>query len=134
MSIPAGSSAPGASSTGPALGYTLILFWFNILSIIISENKINTSTYFIHTLSLIYAIKLLVIFEIKIYQKLTSYLTDARPSGASGGGGKGSKRWRVHRGTRVAPSWASRGTVGEQMQRWALTDGAKGTMVFSHLS
>ena len=45
----------------------------------------------------------------------------AGPGGASGG-------------TRVAPSWASRGTVGEQMQRWALTDGAKGKMVFSHLS
>ena len=35
----------------------------------------NTCTYLIHTLSLIYAIKLLVIFGIKIYRKLPSYLT-----------------------------------------------------------
>ena len=31
MSIPAGNGAPGASGTGPALGYTLNLFWFNLL-------------------------------------------------------------------------------------------------------
>ena len=39
----------------------------------------NTSTYFVHTLSLIYAMKLLVIFGIKIYQKLPSYLTIQKP-------------------------------------------------------
>jgi len=44
---------------------------------LISKNNMNTSTYLIHTLSLIYAMKLLVIFEIKIYRKLPSYLTEA---------------------------------------------------------
>ena len=67
MSIPAGNGAPGASGTGPALGYTLNLLWFNILFILISENNMNTSTFFIHTLSLFYAMKLLVIFKIKIF-------------------------------------------------------------------
>ena len=67
MSIPAGNDAPGASGIGPVLGYTLNLFWFNILFMLISENNMNTSTYFVHTLSLFYAIKLLVIFGIKIY-------------------------------------------------------------------
>ena len=75
MSIPAGNGAPVASGTGPALGYTLNLFWFNILFMLISENNMNTSTYFVHTLSLFYAIKLLVIFGIKIYQKLPRFLT-----------------------------------------------------------
>src|SRR6185437_5605837 len=75
MSIPAGNGAPGASGTGPALGYTLNLFWFNILFMLISENNMNTSTYFVHTLSLFYVMKLLVIFGIKIYQKLPSSLT-----------------------------------------------------------
>ena len=46
---------------------------------LISENNMNTSTYFIHTLSLIYAMKLLVIFGIKIYRKLPSYLTIQKP-------------------------------------------------------
>jgi len=77
MSIPAGNGATGASGTGPALGYILNLFWFNILFMLISENNMNTSTYFVHTLSLFYAMKLLVIFGIKIYQKLPSYLTDS---------------------------------------------------------
>ena len=72
MSIPAGNGAPGVSGTGPALGYTLNLFWFNILFMLISENNMNTSTYFVHTLSLLYAMKLLLIFEIKIYRKLPS--------------------------------------------------------------
>ena len=67
MSIPAGNGAPGASGTGPAFGYTLNLFWFNILFMLISENNMNTSIYFVHTLSLFYAMKLLVIFGIKIY-------------------------------------------------------------------
>ena len=62
------NGAPGASGTGPALGYTLNLFWFNILFILISENNMNTSIYFIHILSLIYVINLVVIFEIKIYK------------------------------------------------------------------
>ena len=70
MSIPAGNGATGAFGTGPALGYTLNLFWFNILIIFISENNMNTSTYFVHTISLIYAMKLIIIFGIKIYQKL----------------------------------------------------------------
>ena len=67
MSIPAGNEAIGASSTGPVLGYILNLFWFNILFMLISEDNMNTSTFFVHTLSLFYAIKLLVIFGIKIY-------------------------------------------------------------------
>ena len=78
MSIPAGNDATGASGTGPTLRYILNLFWFNILFMLISENNINTSTYFVHTLSLFYAMKLLVIFEIKIYQKLPSFLTGHR--------------------------------------------------------
>ena len=79
MSIPAGNGAPGASGTGPALEYTLNLFWFNILFMLISENNMNTSTFFVHTLSLFYVMKLLVIFEIKIYRKLPSYLTIQKP-------------------------------------------------------
>ena len=74
-----GNGATGAFGTGPALRYTLNLFWFNILFMLISENNMNTSTFFVHTLSLFYAMKLLVIFEIKIYQKLTSYLTIQKP-------------------------------------------------------
>ena len=70
MSIPAGNGATGAFGTGPALEYILNLFWFNILFMLISENNMNTSTYFVHTLSLFYAMKLLVIFRIKIYRKL----------------------------------------------------------------
>ena len=64
---------------GPALGYTLNLFWFNILFMLISKNNMNTCTYLIHTLSLIYAMKLPVIFGIKIYRKLPSYLTIQKP-------------------------------------------------------
>ena len=79
MSIRASNGAPGASGTGPVLGYTLNLFWFNILFMLISENNMNTSTYFFHTLSLFYAMKLLVIFGIKIYQKLPSCLTTQKP-------------------------------------------------------
>jgi hypothetical protein len=79
MSIPAGNGATGASGTGPALGYTLNLFWFNFLFILISKNNVNTCTYLIHTLSLIYTMKLLVIFEIKICQKLSSYLAETNP-------------------------------------------------------
>ena len=75
MSIPAGNGATGAFDTSPALGYILNLFWFNILFILISENNMNTNTYFIHTLSLFYVMKLLVIFGIKIYRKLPRYLT-----------------------------------------------------------
>ena len=75
MSIPAGNDATGASGTGPVLGYILNLFWFKILFMLISENNMNTGTYFVHTLSLNYAIKLLVIFGIKIYRKLHRYLT-----------------------------------------------------------
>src|SRR6185369_3365531 len=56
----------------------LNLFWFNFLFLLISKNNMNTCTYVIHTLSLIYAMKLLVIFGIKIYQKLPSYLTISR--------------------------------------------------------
>ena len=62
-----GNGAPGASGTGLDLGYTLNLFWFNILFMLISENNMNTLTYFVHTLSLIYVINLVVIFGIKIY-------------------------------------------------------------------
>ena len=75
MSIPAGNGATGASGTGPALGYILNLLWFNILFMLISENNMNASSYFVHTLSLFYAMKLLVIFGIKIYRKLPSFLT-----------------------------------------------------------
>ena len=76
MSIPTGNGATGASGTGPALGYTLNLLWFNILFMLISENNLNTSTYFVHTLSLFYVMNLLVIFRIKIYRKLTISLTE----------------------------------------------------------
>jgi len=75
MPIPVGNGATGASGTGPAVGYTLNLFWFNILFILISENNMNTSIFFVHTLSLFYAMKLLEIFGIKIYRKLPSHLT-----------------------------------------------------------
>ena len=75
MPIPASNGAPGASGTGPALGYTLILFWFNILFMFISENNMNTRTYFVHTISLIYAMKLIIIFGIKILKKWPSFLT-----------------------------------------------------------
>jgi hypothetical protein len=80
ISIPAGNGATGASGTGPVLGYTLNLFWFNFLFILISKNNMNTCTYLINTLSLIYAMKLLVIFGIKIYRKLRSYVTPWSPS------------------------------------------------------
>ena len=49
---------------------------------LISENNMNTSTNFVHTLSLFYAMKLLVIFGIKIYQKLPSYLTNCTCDGS----------------------------------------------------
>jgi hypothetical protein len=75
MSIPTGNGATGALGTGPALGYLLKLLWFNSLFILISENNMNTCTYLVHTLSLIYIMKLLVIFGIKIYRKLPSFLT-----------------------------------------------------------
>jgi hypothetical protein len=80
MSIPAGNGATGALGTGPALGYLLKLLWFNSLFILISENNMNTCTYLVHTLSLIYIMKLLVIFGIKIYRKLPRCLTDAGAS------------------------------------------------------
>ena len=47
---------------------------------LISENNMNTYTYFVHTLSLFYAMKLLVIFGIKIYPKLSSFLTIQKPN------------------------------------------------------
>jgi len=75
MSIPAGNGATGASGTGPALGYLLNLLWFNSLFMLISENNMNTCTYLVHTLSLIYIMKLILIFGIKIYRKLPRYLT-----------------------------------------------------------
>ena len=39
----------------------------------------NTSTYFVTTGSLSYVMKLLIIFGIKIYRKLLSYLTIEKP-------------------------------------------------------
>jgi hypothetical protein len=75
MSIPAGNGATGASGTGPALGYFLNLLWFNSLFMLISENNMNTCTYIVHTLSLIYIMKLILIFGIKIYRKLPRFLT-----------------------------------------------------------
>ena len=74
-----GNGAPGASGTGPALGYTLNQFWFIILFMFISENNMNTSTYFVSTISLIYDMELIITFGIKIYQKLPSYLTYTIP-------------------------------------------------------
>ena len=82
MSIPAGNGATGASGTGSALEYILNLFWFNILFMLIGENNMNTSTYFIQILLFFYVMKLLVIFGIKIYQKLSSFLTDSLISSA----------------------------------------------------
>ena len=70
-----GNDATGASGTDPALGYTLNQFWFIILFMFISENNMNKSTYFISTISLIYVMKLIIAFEIKIYRKLTIFLT-----------------------------------------------------------
>ena len=64
-----GNDATGASGTDPALGYTLNQFWFIILFMFISENNMNTSTYFVSTISLIYAMKLIIAFGIKIYRK-----------------------------------------------------------------
>ena len=72
-----GNDAPDASGTGPALGYILNQLWFIILFIFISENNLNTRTYLIRTTPLIYTMKLIIIFEIKIYQKLPSYLTES---------------------------------------------------------
>ena len=69
------NGAPGASGTGPALGYTLNQFWFIILVMLFSENNMNTSTYFVITISLIYAMKLIITFGIKIYRKLPIFLT-----------------------------------------------------------
>jgi hypothetical protein len=46
---------------------------------LISKNNVNTCTYIIHKLSLIYAMKLLVIFGIKLYRKLPSFLTIQKP-------------------------------------------------------
>jgi len=40
----------------------------------------NTSTYFVHTISLIYAMKLIIIFGIKIYRKLPRFLTIQKPN------------------------------------------------------
>jgi len=60
------NGAPDASSTGPALRCTLNQFWFIILFMFISENNMNTSIYFISTISLIYAMKLKITFEINI--------------------------------------------------------------------
>jgi len=81
-SIPAGNGATGASGTGPALGYLLNLLWFNSLFMLISENNMNTCTYLVHTLSLIYIMKLILIFGIKIYRKLPKCLTGT-PRGAA---------------------------------------------------
>ena len=64
-----GNGAPGASGTGPVF----------ILFMVISENNTNTSAYFVSTISLIYAMKLIIIFGIKIYQKLPSLLTIQKP-------------------------------------------------------
>jgi hypothetical protein len=79
MSIPAGNGATGAPGTGPALGYLLNLLWFNSWFMLISKNNMNTCIYLIHTLSLIYIMKLLVIFGIKINRKLPSCLTIQKP-------------------------------------------------------
>src|SRR6185295_7165158 len=80
MSIPAGNGSTGASCPGPALGYLLNLLWFNSLFMLISENNMNTCTYLVHTLSLIYIMKLILIFGIKIYRKLPRYLTIQKPN------------------------------------------------------
>ena len=70
-----GNGAPGATGTGPGLGYILNLFWIITLFMFISENNMNTSTYLVRTISLVYTMKLIITFEIKIYQKLPSSLT-----------------------------------------------------------
>jgi len=41
----------------------------------ISEINMNTSTYFVFAKSLIYVMKLIIIFAIKIHQKLPIFLT-----------------------------------------------------------
>ena len=45
----------------------------------ISENNMNMSTYFVSTISLIYAMKLIIAFGIKIYRKLPIFLTIQKP-------------------------------------------------------
>ena len=70
MSIPAGNDATGASGTDPVLGYILNLLWLKFLFMLISANNMNTSTFFVHTLLLFYAMKFQVIFGIKIYKKI----------------------------------------------------------------
>ena len=63
-----GNDASRATGTGTALEYTLNQLWFIILFMFISENNMNTSTFFVRTTSLIYTIKLIIIiFRIKIY-------------------------------------------------------------------
>ena len=57
-----------AQPVPPALVPPWGTLWFNILFMLISENNLNTSTYFVHTLSLFYVMNLLVIFRTKIYQ------------------------------------------------------------------
>ena len=70
-----GNGAPGATGTGPGFGYILNLFWIITLFMFISENNMNMSTYLVRTISLVYTMKLIITFEIKIYQKLPSFLT-----------------------------------------------------------
>ena len=80
-----GNDAPDASGTGPALGYILNQLWFIILFIFISENNMNKGTYFISTISLIYVMKLIITFGIKIYRKLLSSVAFAAGTAPAGG-------------------------------------------------
>jgi hypothetical protein len=70
-----GNDTPGAPGTGSILGYILNYIWFIILFMFISEISINTSIYFVFAKSLIYVMKLITIFGIKIYQKRPIFLT-----------------------------------------------------------
>jgi hypothetical protein len=74
-STPAGDGAKVPPALVPPWGYTLNLLWFIFLFMLISENNMNTSTYHVFTKSLIYVMKILLIFGIKIYRNMPICLT-----------------------------------------------------------
>jgi len=69
-----GNNTPGAPGTGSVLGYILNHIWFVILFMFINEISMNTSTYLFFAKSLIYVMKLTIIFGIKMYQKLPIFV------------------------------------------------------------
>lgn len=75
MTIPATNDGTSASGISPISGYILNHLWFIILFMFFSEINMNTSTYFVTTGSLSYVMKLLIIFDIKIYRNLPIFVT-----------------------------------------------------------